>query len=250
MTKLRLSGNPSRNLGNLDFYQFVTDQATRIRGLGDAVLTDADLRQLVVVLLALAADFSKTILRVQKSLKTEEIMRRKRARDICIAALRSGVRNARYAINPREVSASSGLAILLGTYGDIAHQAMEKGSGTIDKLLGELEGDTYRPLFEVLGLAAKVFRLKDENDAFKAIFESRRSDGLAKDGVRALDVRRQFNRQYQQLCDYVLLQAKITGGEQYLEALQLINAIRKEYLEKVARHKAAKKGRGNPAADE
>jgi hypothetical protein len=250
MKTISLFGNPSRNLGNIDFYQFVTDQANRIQGLGNTVLTDADLRQLVVVLLALAGDFNKAILQVQKSLKTEEIMAQDRVRDVSVAALRSGVNNASYSIDPDELRAAAGLTILLDTYGDIAHQALEKESGTIDKLLGELAGPTYKPMIEKLGLSAKVVRLKTDNDAFKALYDSRRDDSLAKDDVRGIDLRRQVTSQYQLLCNYVLLKAKLSNDGQFQESLQLVNAIRKEYLEKVARYKAAKKDDAKPTKSE
>lgn len=239
MKTANLLSTPARNLGHVSFYQFVTAQASRIGALGDTVLTDADLRQLVVVLLALTNDFNQVILQVQKSLKTGDVVTRDRVRDVSVAALKSGVKNARYSTEDDEVRAATGLTILLDTYGDIAHMPLDKESGAIDKLLVDLEGPTYKPMVEKIGLTGKVTRLKNDNNAFKAPYDARRDDDIASDGVKTIDVRKQVNEQYQLLCDYVLVKAKLSDGVQYAESLQIINTIRKEYLDMVARSKGA-----------
>ena len=232
---------PAFNLANLDFYQFVTAQANRIKSLGDTVLTDADLKQLVVVLLSFAEDFNKAILQVQKSLKSDNIIAKDKARDTSLYAFKAGVKNASYSTDSDELQAASGLTILLDTYGDIAHMSLGKEGAAIDKLIADLEGSTFKPMVDKLGLSGKVTRLKNDNNSFKALFESRRDDSIGKDDVKSIDLRKQVNEQYVLLCDYVLLKAKISDGEQYAQSLEIINAIRKEYTEMVARHKAALK---------
>ncbi len=237
MKKVSLLTTPAYNLGHVSFYQFVTAQASRIKALGDTVLTDADMRQMVVVLLALANDFNQVILQVQKSLKTDDVVTRDRVRDVSVAALKLGVKNATYSTVDDEIRAAAGLTILLDTYGDIAHMPLDKETGAIDKLIADLEGPTYKPMVEKIGLTAKVTRLKTDNNAFKTPYDARRDDDIASDGTKAIDVRKQVNEQYQLLCDYVLLKAKLSDGVQYAESLQIINTIRKEYLDMVARSK-------------
>jgi hypothetical protein len=241
MKKVNMFTTPAFNLANIDFYQFVTAQATRIKALGDTVLTDADLKQLVVVLLSFAEDFNKAILQVQKSLKSEDIIAKDKTRDTSVFALKAGVNNAKYATSPEEVQAAAGISILLDTYGDIAHMPLDKESGAIDKLIAELEGPTYGPMIAKMGISSRVTRLKADNNAFKGLYDSRRNDSIGKDDVRPIELRKQVNEQYQLLCDYVQLKASMSGDAQYAQSLEIINTIRKEYNEKVARHKAALK---------
>ncbi|WP_320051562.1 DUF6261 family protein [uncultured Acetobacteroides sp.] len=241
MKKINILVTPGPKLSNVDFYQFITSQANHIKSLGDTMLTDAELRNLVITILSFAEDFNKAILQVQKNLKSDDIATKNQVRDISISALKSWVKNATYSTDEAELRAANGLTTLLDTYGDIARMSLDKESGTIDKLVAEFEGPTYKPMVEKIGLSARLARLKADNNAFKALYEGRRAESITKDSAKAISLRRQVNEQYQILSSYVLLRAKMTDDAQYAEALQIINTIRKEYNELVARHKAALK---------
>jgi len=119
--------------------------------------------------------------------------------------------------------------------------ALEKGSGTAEKLVEELEGPAYKPMIEKLTLSPVVIRLKKENESLVDLYESRRDDYLGKNSVKSVDLRKDVIRQYQLLCSYIVLKVQLSKDAQYHEALQIINTIRKEFAEVVARHKAARK---------
>lgn len=249
MKKIRVLATPASKLANIDFYQFVTAQANRIKGLGDTTLTDADLRQLVVVLLSLSEDFNKALFQVRKNLKTGSIVEKDHVRDFSFSALRSGIRNATYSLDADVQHAAAALTILLNTYGDVASMPFDKESGSIDKLIEELEGASYKAFVEKLGLAANVTRLKADNDAFKVLFNERRDETVAKTNLDAISLRRQVNDQYTLLCDYVLLRCRMSDAAQYVESLKIINTIREEFNRIVAQHKASKKSANDPKGE-
>lgn len=236
MESASLASTPSFDLTNVEFYNFVTEQTSRIFGLG-TLLTDADLKMLLTECSGQSDMLQSTQNRVMKSLKSIQLPILDHGRDVCYAAVKLGVKNATYSTVDDEIRAAAGLTILLDTYGDIAHMPLDKETGAIDKLIADLEGPTYKPMVEKIGLTAKVTRLKTDNNAFKTPYDARRDDDIASDGTKAIDVRKQVNEQYQLLCDYVLLKAKLSDGVQYAESLQIINTIRKEYLDMVARSK-------------
>lgn len=241
MKKSIIVSNPGRGLDNISFYQFIVSQVSHINELGDAVLTDADLRQILAILLSLADDFNKVILQVQKSMKTDDIIAAKQSRNRCFSALKVGVKNAQYTTDADMLQAVAGLTILIKTYGNISRMALESGSGYTEKLLEELEGATYKPMVDKLSLSPVVIRLKKENTRLIDLYESRRDDYMGKDDVKSVDLRRDVTRQYQLLCSYILLKIQLSNDAQYHEALQIINTIRKEFAEIVARHKTARK---------
>lgn len=241
MKRTLLFKNPARDLGNVSFYQFVFSQASRINEIDASVLTDADLRQILAILLTLSEEFNKVILQVQKSIKTEEILAAKQVRDRCFSALKVGIKNAQYSTDAEVLQAAAGLTILINTCGNIARMALEKGSGTAEKLVEELEGPAYKPMIDKLTLSPVVIRLKKENESLVYLYESRRDDYLGKNSVKSVDLRKDVIRQYQLLCSYIVLKVQLSKDAQYHEALQIINTIRKEFAEMVARHKAARK---------
>jgi hypothetical protein len=255
MKKSIISTNPGRSLSNISFYQFIVSQVSHINELGDAVLTDADLRQIIATLLSFVEDFNKAILQVQKSIKTGDIITLKQARDKSFSALKAGIKNAQFLSDADILRAAAGLTILIKTCGNITRMPLESGSGTAGRLIEELEDTTYKPMVDKLALSAAVARLKKDNNSLVALYESRRDDYLSKDTVKSVDLRKSVTSQYQLLCSYILLKMRLSDDAQYHEALQIINTIRKEYAEVVARHKTARKNRkkaakSNQASDE
>lgn len=247
MKRTFISRNPSRGLGNISFYQFIASQVNHINELGDTVLTDTDLRQILAILLTLANDFNKVILQVKKSIKTDDIVAAKKCRDKCFSALKVGIKNAQYSTDADVLRAAAGLAILIKTCGNISRMALEEGYGATEVLIEELEGATYKPMVDKLILTPVVDRLKSRNTRLVDLYESRRDDYLSKDEVKSVDLRRDVTLQYQLLCGYILLKVRLSNDAQYHEALQIINAIRKEFAEVVARHKATRKNRKKKA---
>ena len=241
MKKVRFNSSPVPFLTYMEFYQFVASQANRIHDLGDTVLTDTELKQLVAVLIALSGDFNKLLLRVQKSLITDDITKKDKVRDFSISALRAAIRNAHYSTDEEVVRCSVALTVLLETYGDIAREDLDTESATIDKLVEELEGPTYKPMVDKLLIGANVVRLKTDNDTFKKLYNQRSNEKVAKDATDTRQLRNKVNEQYQLLCDYVLLKARMKDEEQYNQSVLIINQVRSHYSALKAQSKAAQK---------
>lgn len=247
MKKVNLFSSAGPFLTNLDFYQFVSAQASRIKALGDATLTDEDLRRMVILLISFCETFNKAILKVQKSSLTDQILDADRKRDISIAAFKQGVRSASYSEDATTSKGAVGISILLDRYGDIASMNHEKESGALDKLIAELGSAEYGAMVVSASVDTQLQRLKRHNEEFKQLFEQRRDSQLAKEATDTRQMRAELNEQYQLLCDYVLVKAKINSDQQYALALDIVNLIRNEYNAKVARSRAADK-EGNAAA--
>lgn len=247
MKKVSLFSTPAHLLTYMEFYQFISSQANRIHDLGDTVLADVELKQLVAVLLTLSGDFNKVLVRVMKSLMTEEIAQQDRLRDRSFAAFKSAVKNATYSDDPDVVRCAVALTILLDTYGNIAREDLDVESASIDKLITDLEGTTYRPMVEGAGIWQNVMRLKADNNTFKAMFSKRTDDTIAKDATDTRELRNKVNEQYALLCDYVVLKARMKDEVQYNQSVDIINTIRNQYNTMKARSKAATKEDDQPA---
>lgn len=241
MRKVKFSSSPVPFLSYMQFYQFVSTQANRILELGDTVLTDTELKQLVAVLITLLGDFNKVLLRVQKNLLSDDITKLDKARDISLSALRSAIKNARYSTDEAVLRASAALTILLDTYGDIAREDLNTESATIDKLVDELEGTTYKPMVTIMGISNNVLRIKTDNNTFKSLYTVRTNEESAKDATDTRELRNKVNEQYMLLCDYVLLKARMKDEAQYNQSVQIINETRSHYSALKAQSKAAKK---------
>lgn len=241
MRKVKFSSSPVPFLSYMQFYQFVSTQANRILELGDTVLTDTELKQLVAVLIALSGDFNKVLLRVQKNLLSDDITKLDKARDFSISALRAAVKNAHYSTDEDVLRASAALTLLLDTYGDIAHEDLNTESATIDKLVGELEGATYKPMVTTMGISNNVLRIKTDNNTFKSLYTMRTNEESAKDATDTRELRNKVNEQYMLLCDYVLLKARMKDEAQYNLSVQIVNETRTYYNTLMAQHKTALK---------
>lgn len=241
MKKVSFLSTPAHLLTYMEYYQFVASQANRIHDLGDSVLTDTELKQLVAVLIALSGDFNKVLLRVQKSLITEDITKKDKVRDFSISALRAAIKNAHFSTDEEVVRCSVALTTLLDTYGNIAREDLDTESATIDKLVEELESATYKPMVDKLLIATNVLRLKTDNDTFKKLYNQRSNEEIAEDAANARELRNKVNEQYMLLCDYVLLKARMKDEEQYNQSVLIINQVRSHYSALKAQSKAAKK---------
>lgn len=236
MKKVTYQSSPAYLLTYMKFYQFVSTQANRILELGDTVLTDAELKQLVAVLITLLADFNKALLRVQKNLLSGDITKLDKARDFSLSALRAAIKNAHYSTDEDVLRASMALTLLLDTYGDIAHEDLNTESATIDKLVDELEGATYKPMVTIMGIYNNVLRIKADNNTFKQLYTVRTNEESAKDASSAREFRIKVNEQYMLLCDYVLLKARMKDEAQYDQSVQIINETRSYYSSLMALH--------------
>ena len=240
MESASLASTPSFDLTNVEFYNFVTEQTSRIFGLG-TLLTDADLKILLSECSGQSDMLQTTQNRVMKSLKSIQLPILDHGRDVCYAAVKSEIRNARYSVNPDEKQAALGLTVLIDSYGDVSSLHYKVESTTLDKFLEDIAGPTYKPLADKLTLQPKLVRLRDSNDAFKTLFSSRQNDMIGADELKAIEQRKVLNKTYQMLCDFVLLKAQISPSEQYSKSLHIINSIRQEYTNMVATKVGVKK---------
>lgn len=248
MGTAKLATTPSSNLTNVEFYNFVTEQTTRITALGPQ-LTDEDLKRLLSNCTIQAETLKTTQNRVMKSLKSDELPKLDHSRAICFSAVKSEVRNARYSVDPEEQHAAMELTILLDTYGDVSSLPYKVESTTLDKLLEDMENPTYKPFADKLGLQTKLKRLKDSNQAFKDLYTARQDETMVEDEVKAIEQRKLLNKSYQLLCDYVLLKATLSDNEQYSQSLLIINTIREEYNKTVALKKGVRKANQDSTTD-
>ena len=96
-------------------------------------------------------------------------------------------------------------------------------------------------MVDKLLIGANVVRLKTDNDTFKKLYNQRSNEEVAKDATDTRQLRNKVNEQYQLLCDYVLLKARMKDEEQYNQSVLIINQVRSHYSALKAQSKAAQK---------
>ena len=229
MKTVNIFASPSYSLTNVQFSQFMADHLQHLGLISKAEMTDEEIVKLVATLTALLGDYDKVLVKITKSAISQEVKQLDGNRDTSYRALKSALKTESLSTDPEIVSAVHGVEILLEPYGNVPTLALEAETRAIDAIVAALEGPTYRPLVEKVGITAKVTRLKNDNELFKAKYNARTTEYMEQETASNIELRKKVNEVYTTLCDYAVMMARLERGPVYDKVVTIANTIRSQY---------------------
>lgn len=229
MKTVNLFASPSYSLTNVQFSQFMADLLQHLGLISPTEMTDAELKMLIATLTALLGDFDKVLVKIVKSIISQEVRNFDNNRDVSFRAFRSALKTESLSTDPEVVRAVSEIEILIEPYGNVPKLVLEQETRAIDAIVAELEGPKYRPLVEKVGITSKVVRMKNDNNAFKAKYTARTSEYMEKETADNRELRTKANEVYTTLCDYATMMSHLEKGPVYDKVVSIVNTIRIQY---------------------
>jgi len=228
-------------LTHAEFSQFIDRQITEIEELGESVLTDNPMNQLLAELKSTAVEFHQAILQIQKSEYTDQLTVLDGIRDRAMRRYNNVLKDSRYSENPEELKAYRKLNILSTTYKGITKLNYEAESKELKKFLEELDSIRFGAEVNLLNLGNEVTRIKNSESSFNLLFNSRSHESSAKAVYDALAIRKTLQNQYNHLTAFILALANGLDKEPYNTCLKLMNTTRK-YFDEILKKREGLKG--------
>ena len=229
MKTVNLFASPSYALTNVQFSQFMADHLQHLGLISKAEMTDEEIVALIATLTALLGDYDKVLVKITKSAISQEVKQLDVTRDISYRALKSALKTESLSTDIAVVGAVHTIETFLEPYGNVPGLSLEAETRAIDAIVVELEGPKYRPLVETVGVTAKVTRLKNDNDLFKAKYNARTSEYMEQETSDNIELRKKVNEVYTALCDYAAMKARMERGPLYDKVVTIANTIRTQY---------------------
>lgn len=238
---LRLAGLTHMEAGQL-LKRHLSDLAT----LNPELLTDAPFNAYLQALNTHSVLCEKGMAQIRKSEETQKIEMADANRDKATVAFGRALKL--YAVSDvaDEVEASRVLSILFDNTKNLPALSYEAETIAIDKLVGELEKDSYAPEIKLLQLDRYVLRMKTTNDQFKTLFGGRITTTAVTETYDMKTIRADALKKYTDFANYVLAMAKALETPLFLQSLSLLNTARKYYADLLARRNGNNKDPEKP----
>lgn len=200
---LRLSALTHMEAGQL-LKRHLSDLAT----LNPELLTDAPFNAYIQALNTHSVLCEKGLAQIRKNEETQKIEMADANRDKATVAFGRALKL--YAVSDvaDEVEASRVLSILFDNTKNLPALSYEAETIAIDKLVGELEKDSYAPEIKLLQLDRYVLRMKTTNDQFKTLFGGRITTTAVTETYDMKTIRTDALKKYTDFANYVLAMAK------------------------------------------
>ncbi|WP_130734455.1 DUF6261 family protein [Flavobacterium sp. J27] len=224
------------NLGrltNLEFGQHVKSVKEGITTLN--VVSDAGFTNYLTQLETSIDTYDKALIQIRKSDETEKIAKADEARDTAISALIRYLKVFELAENEEEVLAYKSLNTLIKTYKNLQNWNFEEESNGIDNLVTDLNNAKYLPSVNLLHLNSYVTRVATRNDEFKMLFAGRTMNEASKEVFDVKKLRSDVRTLYTDMVTYVFAMAKSKDTDEFNQALNVLNTVRKYYADLLAR---------------
>jgi hypothetical protein len=229
MKTVNIFASPSYALTNVQFSQFMADHLQHLGLISKAEMTDEELVQLIATLTALLGDYDKVLVKITKSAYSQQVKQLDMNRDVSYRALKSALKTESLSTDPEVVGAVHAIETFLDPYGNVPGLSLEAETRAIDAIVVALEGATYRPLVEKVGITAKVTRLKNDNELFKAKYNARTAEYMEQETADNAELRKKVNEVYTALCDYAAMKARLERGPVFDKVVTIVNTIRSQY---------------------
>jgi len=238
---LRLSALTHMEAGQL-LKRHLSDLAT----LNPELLTDAPFNAYLQALNTHSVLCEKGLAQIRKNEETQKIEMADANRDKATVAFGRALKL--YAVSDvaDEVEASRVLSILFDNTKNLPALSYEAETIAIDKLVGELEKDSYAPEIKLLQLDRYVLRMKTTNDQFKTLFGGRITTTAVTETFDMKTIRTDALKKYTDFANYVLAMAKALETPLFLQSLSLLNTARKYYADLLARRNGNNKDPEKP----
>jgi hypothetical protein len=170
-----------------------------------------------------------------KSIYTDEIDDQDVVRDNSAFGLQRTIEAATVHFDVDKRKAANNLSILLGRYRHLTRKTYDEETAAIDDLLREIE-TAHTADAELLGLGDWTAQLKKENDAFRSLMKARYKEISERPALRMVDARKETDRQYLNVLNYIESLATISAEPAKYDALIAeINSVVERYKNLMAR---------------
>ncbi|SDC93491.1 DUF6261 family protein [Williamwhitmania taraxaci] len=236
MKKLKFSASPLQGLGNLDFSQFLKSQIDRIRDLGETELTDQQLKTLVAMLLGSTTTFDTVMLRMHKNAYTEELTALDQIRSNSIRAFMKALRGHDLSLDPAIIKEITYIDALLKPHDNLHSLSLDEETSIINNIIGHLEKPNYLAPVALLGLRSCIAQVKKDNQTIWLKYNECITADMERDITDSRELRGQICEEYDLLCDYVYVNARLGTKPEFAIVFTIIETLRKQYLLQAGRN--------------
>ena len=198
-----------------------------------SLLTDAPYNNYVEKINITMGLFQNAIMQVLKNEETEKILNADGFRDKTISTFGLAIKLHSSSDDAEVVEASRSLKILFDTYKNIAKLNYEAETLAIDKLVDELNKESYAVKITFLHMSKYVTRMAEANEVFRNLFANRMVTTAMTESYDMKTIRKELKETYTDFAEYVLAMAKATEIQLFATALNLLNAARKYYTDQI-----------------
>lgn len=179
--------------------------------------------------------YFKAMKQVQENESTQEVAEGDRERDQALRMLRKANKLGLGSDVAAEKESARIVGIVLNKYKNIENLNYGAETENVKKLLAELNDAHYASHINALGLGRYITRVKNTNNAFVAIHESRATTTDLQEHFDAKTLCRDMLKFYSEMCRYIEAMANANDGGYYAQLLALVNGTRKQYADLLAR---------------
>ena len=185
----------------------------------------------------------------RESLLTPEIVGGDKTRDAGLSNVRQAVKLGKGSDVAAEVEAANAAALILKRYKGIEDKDYGAETENIQKLIDELTAPAMTAHVNTLGLTRHITRLKNANDFFFSLHKNRSNAEDMKETFNTRALRKEMQAAYKETCLFVQAMANANDGGHYAQLLALINGVRKQYSDLLARRISQPETTPAPAAN-
>ena len=224
-------------LTNAEAGDMVNSSLSKINGLPPAVDRDSNIltQKYLSGLTQRYSAYFKALKQVQENESTQEVTKGDKQCDQALRMLRKANKLGLGSDVAAEKESARIVGILLNKYKNIEKLNYGAETENIKKLLAELNEAHYASHINALGLARYITRLKNANNAFVAIHESRATTTDLQEHFDTRALLRDMLKFYRETCCYIEAMANANDGGYYAQLLALVNGTRKQYADLLAR---------------
>ncbi len=184
--------------------------------------------------------YARALAQIRKNEDTLKIANADHNRDKALKSFRMALKLHLAALDAEEAEIARSISVLFSAYKNADKLNYEAESLAIDKLISELNSETYGPKINSLHMQKYVSWLGESNAIFKNLFSQRLLDSASTEVFDMKTVRKAMLKNYEEFCNYVLAMANATSSPLFINSLGMINAARKYYADMLARRKGGK----------
>lgn len=170
--------------------------------------------------------------------KTVTVTKGDQVRDVALGNFKKAAKLGRNSDVEAEREASRVICTVLDKYKGIEKLNYGAETENICTLLNDLAAPAMAPHITSLNLQRYIDRLKITNDAFAALHDNRTISANVNAGIQVGRMRRELMLFYKETCLFVQAMANANDGGHYAQVLALINGVRKQYSDLLARRDA------------
>ena len=198
-------------------------------------LSDAPLLNYVRGLTTSLINLEPALVPVTKDDATTKVKAADKSRKEATKALGMAINQGSVSDDAAEQDAHHSLSIIFDAHKNNKSHNYEGETTLVDTLLNNLTAANLADKVAILGLQRYIDRLRNSNEAFKAIATDRSTAKAQKEVFDTKALRAELYATYDDFVHYVLAMSKAHNTTEFTSVLAMINATRKQYADMLAK---------------